>query len=56
MDVTAARHRLMLVVVGILALAVLTGGLLLWPRGHIAGPAELTTVSEESRCRRKDGR
>jgi uncharacterized membrane protein len=38
-DVTAARHRLMLVVVGILTLAVLTGGLLLWPRGDIAGPA-----------------
>jgi hypothetical protein len=29
----------MLVVVGILTLAVLTGGLLLWPRGDIAGPA-----------------
>jgi hypothetical protein len=38
-DVTAGRHRLMLVAVGILALVALAGGLLLWPRGDIARPA-----------------
>jgi uncharacterized membrane protein len=37
--VTAGRHRLMLVAVGILALVALAGGLLLWPRGDIARPA-----------------
>jgi uncharacterized membrane protein len=38
-DATAGRHRAMLVVVGVLALAVLAGALALWPHGRLARPA-----------------
>jgi uncharacterized membrane protein len=38
MDATVGRHRAMLVVVGVLALAVLAGAVLLWPRGEANRP------------------
>jgi uncharacterized membrane protein len=39
MDAAVGRHRAMLVVVGVLALAVLAGAVLLWPRGEANRPA-----------------
>jgi uncharacterized membrane protein len=40
MDAAAGRHRAMLVAVGVLALAVVAGAVLLWPRGEANRPAE----------------
>jgi uncharacterized membrane protein len=39
MEKVVRRHRVMLVVVGMLALVVVAGAVLLWPRGEIARPA-----------------
>jgi uncharacterized membrane protein len=39
MDAVVGRHRAMLVVVGVLALAVLAGAVMLWPRGEANRPA-----------------
>jgi hypothetical protein len=39
MDAAVGRHRAMLVVVGMLALGVVAGAVLLWPRGEIHRPA-----------------
>ena len=39
MDAAAGRHRVMLVAVGVLALAVVAGAVLLWPRGEVNRPA-----------------
>jgi uncharacterized membrane protein len=39
MDAAVGRHRAMLVAVGVLALAVLAGAVLLWPRGEANRPA-----------------
>ena len=39
MDEVVRRHRVMLAVVGVLALAVVAGGVALWPRGEVARPA-----------------
>jgi uncharacterized membrane protein len=40
MDPVVRRHRAMLVVVGVLALIVVAGGVVLWPHGEAARPAE----------------
>ena len=40
MDAAVGRHRAMLVAVGVLALAVVAGAVLLWPRGEANRPAE----------------
>jgi uncharacterized membrane protein len=39
MEKVVRRHRVMLVVVGVLALAILAGAVALWPRGEVAQPA-----------------
>ena len=39
MDANGNRHRLLLVVVGLLVLAVLAGAVALWPSGRLADPA-----------------
>jgi uncharacterized membrane protein len=39
MDAAVGRHRAMLVLVGLLALAVIAGAALLWPRGEVNQPA-----------------
>jgi hypothetical protein len=39
MDAAVGRHRAMLAVVGMLALGVVVGAVLLWPRGEIHRPA-----------------
>jgi uncharacterized membrane protein len=39
MEKVVRRHRVMLVVVGVLALALLAGAAALWPRGEVAQPA-----------------
>jgi hypothetical protein len=39
MDATVGRHRVMLIAVGVLALAVMAGAALLWPRGEANRPA-----------------
>ena len=39
MDVSGRRHRVLLALVAVLALAVLAGGVALWPKGRVAGPA-----------------
>jgi uncharacterized membrane protein len=39
MDKVVRRHRVMLAVVGVLALMVVAGAVVLWPRGEVAGPA-----------------
>jgi hypothetical protein len=39
MDAAVGRHRAMLAVVGMLALGVVAGAVLLWPRGEIHRPA-----------------
>jgi uncharacterized membrane protein len=39
MDAAVGRHRTMLVAVGVLALAVVAGAALLWPRGEVDQPA-----------------
>jgi uncharacterized membrane protein len=39
MDVAVGRHRLMLVVVGVLTLTVAAGVVVLWPRGEVDRPA-----------------
>jgi uncharacterized membrane protein len=39
MDAAVGRHRVMLVVVGMLAVAVVVGAALLWPRGEVNRPA-----------------
>jgi uncharacterized membrane protein len=39
METVVRRHRLLLVVVAVLGLAVLAGGVALWPRGEVARPA-----------------
>ena len=39
MDEVVRRHRVMLAVVGVLALAVVAAGVALWPRGEVARPA-----------------
>src|SRR4029450_10664612 len=38
MQVTRARYRVMLAVVGVIGLAVLAGVVVLWPRGALPGP------------------
>jgi hypothetical protein len=38
MDAAVGRHRLMLVAVGVLALGVVVGVALLWPRGEVSRP------------------
>jgi uncharacterized membrane protein len=39
MDAAVGRHRMMLVAVGVLAVAVVAGATLLWPRGEVNRPA-----------------
>jgi uncharacterized membrane protein len=39
MDAAVGRHRVLLVAVGVLAVAVLVGAALLWPRGEVNRPA-----------------
>jgi uncharacterized membrane protein len=39
MQSTTARYRVLLAVVGVIALAVLAGAMVLWPRGELARPA-----------------
>ena len=39
MDAAVGRHRAMLVMVAVLALAVLAGAVMLWPRGEAKRPA-----------------
>jgi uncharacterized membrane protein len=48
MDTVVRRHRAMLVVVSVLALAVLAGAIALWPRGEAARPVE---AGQEDRTR-----
>jgi hypothetical protein len=39
MQSTTGRYRVLLAVVGVIALAVLAGAVVLWPRGELARPA-----------------
>ena len=39
MEKVVRRHRVMLVVVGVLALVVVAGAVALWPRGEVDRPA-----------------
>jgi hypothetical protein len=39
-DVKGVRHRVLLALVAALMLAVLAGGVALWPRGRVAGPGD----------------
>jgi uncharacterized membrane protein len=48
MDKVVRRHRVMLAVVGVLALMVVAGAVVLWPRGEVATPA---AAGQENRSR-----